>query len=407
MKICHVAPIYLPGILPGCSKYVQDISKSLAGRGHSITVLTSNAITGRGWVDPVFGQYSPVKEETIEGVRVRRLKTGWPVTSVMHLLKMIGDDFLPSPVRDIVSVLSAGPYLTHLEEEFGEERYDVIHAAAFPFALIRLVQRACRSLGKPFVCTPLIHFEDPSHGNPLLWKALRNAASVIACSGYEREGMIRMGIDPSRIRLVPMGIDLEEWANLDGARFRRKYRLEGKKIILFAGTKNYNKGAIHLLQAMKGIVQNTRDAVLVAIGLATVEWKKEKGRAGETGLLDMGYVSEEEKRDAFDACDVFVMPSRYDSFGIVYLEAWRCGKPVIGARVGAIPEVIDNGKDGLLVEFGNIDALASAIRRLLENGDLRGKMGEDGRRKVQERFNWQKNISRIEKVFEGAQSEWR
>jgi glycosyltransferase involved in cell wall biosynthesis len=98
------------------------------------------------------------------------------------------------------------------------------------------------------------------------------------------------------------------------------------------------------------------------------------------------------------------MPSRYDSFGIVYLEAWKCGKPVIGARVGAIPEVIDDGKDGLLVEFGNVDQLISTIRHLLRDADLRREMGEAGRKKVEEKFNWQKNIGRIEKVFSGVKS---
>src|SRR5271157_2849017 len=72
MKICHVAVIYLPGILPGCSKYAQDISTGFIGRGHSVTVLTAHAISGRGWVDPLWGQYSSKKEETIEGVRVKR-----------------------------------------------------------------------------------------------------------------------------------------------------------------------------------------------------------------------------------------------------------------------------------------------------------------------------------------------
>ena len=116
---------------------------------------------------------------------------------------------------------------------------------------------------------------------------------------------------------------------------------------------------------------------------------------------------EEEKRDAFDACDLFAMSSRYDSFGIVYLEAWRCGKPVIGAKVGAIPEVIEEGKDGLLVEFGEVDQLASAIISLLNNPDLCREMGEAGRKKVIDKFNWQKNIGKIEEVFKGAKVEWR
>jgi len=72
MNICHIIPIYLPGALFGSSKYVQDISNGLAKKGHYLTVLTANAITGRGWVDPLFGKYSSVKEEMIDRVRVKR-----------------------------------------------------------------------------------------------------------------------------------------------------------------------------------------------------------------------------------------------------------------------------------------------------------------------------------------------
>jgi glycosyltransferase involved in cell wall biosynthesis len=89
------------------------------------------------------------------------------------------------------------------------------------------------------------------------------------------------------------------------------------------------------------------------------------------------------------------------------LEAWRCAKPVIGAKVGAIPEVIEEGKDGLLVEFGEVDQLVSAIISLLNHPDLVKEMGETGRKKVIDRFNWQKNIEKIEEVFKGAKVEWR
>lgn len=407
MNICHIVPIYLPGILPGCSKYVLDISKGLTKRGHLLTVLTANAVTGRGWVDPLFGKYTSKKEEMINGVRVRRLKTRWQITSTMYLLKQGGGRLLPHGIGDLVSLLSFGPYLPNLKREFGNERYEVIHVTPSPFALVYLVWRACKALKIPFVCSPFIHFEDPRFKNPLLWKVLQDASAVIACSNYEREGMMSMGINPSKIHLIPMGINLEEWKNPDGDRFRRKYRLEGKKIILFAGTKDYNKGAIHLLQAVEKIRQKVKDVMLVSIGLPTREWKKKRSLLHEDDLLDLCYISEEEKREAFDACDLFVMPSRYDSFGIVYLEAWRCGKPVIGAKVGAIPEVIEEDRDGLLVEFGDVEQLTSKMLYLLNHPDLCKEMGENGRRKVVERFNWEKNIEIVENVFERAKIEWR
>lgn len=404
MNICHIVPIYLPGILPGCSKYVHDISTNLIKRGHLLTVLTADAINGRGWVDPLFGKYSSIKEEWINGARVRRLNTRWPITLPMYLLREIAGPLLPGSMGHMASLLSAGPYLSDLEKELKKGDYEIVHVTAFPFALCRQVWKACTTLKKPFVCTPLIHFEDPGHKNPLLWETLKDAAAVIACSNYEKEGMMKMGIHPSKIHMIPMGIRLEEWNETDGKRFKQKYRLEGEKIVLFAGTKNYNKGAIHLLDAVEKITTEMGEVTLVSLGLSTEEWKKKKNSLRQIHLLDLGYVSEEEKRDAFEACDLFVMPSRYDSFGIVYLEAWQCGKPVIGARVGAIPEVIEEGEDGLLVEFGNTDQLASVILDLLKNDHLRKRLGENGRRKVAERFNWQKNIGRIEEVFERAKT---
>ena len=149
------------------------------------------------------------------------------------------------------------------------------------------------------------------------------------------------------------------------------------------------------------------DLVLVSIGLPTKMWQKKKRMLDESNLLDLGYLNEEEKRDAFAACDIFVLPSRYDSFGIVYLEAWRCGKPVIGAKVGAIPEVIEEDRDGLLVEFGDVEQLTSKMLYLLNHPDLCKEMGENGRRKVIERFNWEKNIEIVENVFKKAKIEWR
>jgi glycosyltransferase involved in cell wall biosynthesis len=407
VNICHIAPIYLPGILPGCSKYLQDISEMLAKRSHHVTVLTANAVTGRGWVDPLFGRYASKKEEIMNGVRVKRLKTLWPITSTLYLLKRSLGPFLPQSIRDRVTLFSSGPYLLRLLEEFQREKYEVIHVAAFPFAIVWQVWKACKTLGKPFICTPLIHFEDPNHLNPLLWNVLQNAAAVIVCSNYEKEGVARRGVPPSRIHLIPMAIQAEGWKDARGERFRERYGLKGKRVILTAGTKDKNKGVFHLLQAVEKLHSRVNDLALVSIGLPTKEWEREKGRVHPVHLLDLGYVSEEEKRDAFEACDLFAMPSRYDSFGLVYLEAWRCAKPVIGARAGAIPEIIEEGKDGLLVEFGNVDQLASAILFLLDHPALSREMGLTGRRKVTERFQWQKNIEGLENAFQGARAEWR
>jgi glycosyltransferase involved in cell wall biosynthesis len=117
-------------------------------------------------------------------------------------------------------------------------------------------------------------------------------------------------------------------------------------------------------------------------------------------LVDLQYVSEKEKKDAFDACDVFVMPSRSDSYGFVYLEAWSRGKPVIGARIGAIPEVIRDGVDGFLVKFNDATELAQKLLLLLKDEALRKKLGLNGKLRVLEKHDLKITINKIKSVYE-------
>ncbi len=109
---------------------------------------------------------------------------------------------------------------------------------------------------------------------------------------------------------------------------------------------------------------------------------------------------EQEKPALFAACDVFSMVSKYESFGITYLEAWAAGKPVIGADIGAVRSVIADGVDGLIVRYGDEAALARAVLRLLENGELGRAFGASGRAKVERGHTWQAVTAKLRAVYE-------
>jgi glycosyltransferase involved in cell wall biosynthesis len=94
------------------------------------------------------------------------------------------------------------------------------------------------------------------------------------------------------------------------------------------------------------------------------------------------------------------MPSRSDAFGIVYLEAWASETPVIGADIGATPEVIEHERDGLLVEFDNPSELAEKILSLLQNKKLNGRLAENGRKKVKSKFTWQKVADKTHQIYQ-------
>ena len=114
---------------------------------------------------------------------------------------------------------------------------------------------------------------------------------------------------------------------------------------------------------------------LISVGTRLPAWVNERCHI-------LGFVSEEEKRDLLDAGDVFVMPSRTDSFGIVYLEAWLYKNPVIGALAGGVPEIIHDSEDGYLVPFGDVDRLAEAIGTLLSDRTQAQQFGARGYQKA-------------------------
>ncbi len=145
--------------------------------------------------------------------------------------------------------------------------------------------------------------------------------------------------------------------------------------------------------------QGGRDCDLVMLGQPMSHFQRfyaslPEGLRAHCHLL--GAVSEETKTDALAACLMLALPSRTESFGLVYLEAWAAAKPVIGARAGAVPAVIDEGVDGLLIPFGDAPALAAAITRLLDDPGLAQRMGAAGQRKVRERFTWERAAAQLE-----------
>ncbi len=117
-------------------------------------------------------------------------------------------------------------------------------------------------------------------------------------------------------------------------------------------------------------------------------------------MLVIDDFDEEDKPRIFAACDVLAYPSEFESFGLAYVEAWACGKPVIGCRVGAVPAVVDDGVDGLLVPRRDPNALASALLRLLKDEALRRQLGEQGRAKVQTNYTWDVVVARFRQVYE-------
>ncbi len=167
--------------------------------------------------------------------------------------------------------------------------------------------------------------------------------------------------------------------------------------MLFCGHKNYEKGALTILNTIPLIINEYPNISFIFIGSPTkafnYKYAKIKKKYPSLQIVNIspdnlsGFF-DPKKIGAFQLTDIFCMPSRSDAYGIVYLEAWACKKPVIGIDNDAIREVIENEKDGLLVKFDDVEDLKDAIIKLLKNPKKREEMGKKGFFKVSNFNNW-------------------
>jgi glycosyltransferase involved in cell wall biosynthesis len=163
---------------------------------------------------------------------------------------------------------------------------------------------------------------------------------------------------------------------------------------------------LHLLDACQALLAERPDLTVAMVGALTPAFVRSyqalPGHVRER-VLDLR-LSEEDKHDLLAASSVLVLPSRQDSFGIVLLEAWLHGKPVIGARAGGIADVIEEGRTGLLVPFGEGPALAQAITWVLDHPEEAGQMGLRGRERTLQCWTWDAVYERVRLVYDGRLS---
>lgn len=177
-----------------------------------------------------------------------------------------------------------------------------------------------------------------------------------------------------------------------------------RKILLYLGALEPYKGVDVLIKSLPKIAKDIKDVKLIIAGGGKMEDELKTLAMNlnvERYILFIGFVKESLKPFYYKSADVFVLPSisRLECFGIVNLEAMSCGTPVIASRIIGIPEIIENDKNGLLVSPRDSKELADAAIHLLENDDLRKRMGKNGREKVKA-YSWERLAKDTEKIYE-------
>jgi len=235
---------------------------------------------------------------------------------------------------------------------------------------------------------------------PLCEDAVRGARAITTVSGNTRSRFLKVfgrGF-AKNFYIIPGGVDMKLFPNqLDVSSVDKKYNLKNKKVVLFCGRLSSEKGARYLIKAAKDI---KGEVFIVGEGPEKQHLSSLIARKKIHNVHLLGYLPQEEIIDFYYRADVFVAPSVVEeALGLSILEAMASRTPVIATRKGGIPMLVKHGYNGLFVKPRNASKIAEACNKLLENDELRKKMGEMARKTVEEKFTWKKTALKFHRLY--------
>ncbi|MCI4368721.1 MAG: glycosyltransferase family 4 protein [Thermoplasmata archaeon] len=372
MKILQVAPFFHPHA-GGVESHVRNLTGEFVRQGHEVTVLTSR-----------YDRRLP-EEETIDGVRVVRARTlgvafNTPIDpGVSEAIRRIDAD---------VAHLHYPPPLTSYFAVRGLRRHRIPTCLTYHCDLY---------LGGPAGRIATGFYE-----RLLLRRTLSGVQKVIVHT--RSYGLTSTPLRGRALEIIPSSVDLVRFRpEADGDTVRRQLHLEGKRVLAFTGRLVPHKGVDGILRALADLPDDVA-LLVVGRGPRLAALTALAGRLGvEERVRFCPEVSDEELPNYLRVADVFVFPSqnRLEGFGLVVAEAMACGLPVIVADMPGVREVIEPGREGLLVEPLIENDLTEKIRRLLDDPERRARMGKVARQRAEERFALPTIARSLIKLYEG------
>ena len=351
--------------------YVRQLASALGELGMKIDIFTR--------------EHSDVanRVETIgSNVRVIHINLGEPDAHLDDLYDLL-PDFLEQ--------------LNKFREEEGLE-YDVVHSHYWLSSWVG--RELSQELAIPHVVTfhtlSLIKMqsrageEEQSERSVIETKVIATADRIIAFSPHERDAMARLyAADANKITLVPCGVDLEVFRPLNQKDVRSSLGLNGEKILLYVGRVEPIKGLDLLVETAAQM--DSEDGVRMIVVGADVNGDREMDRvrqlAREKDLEDkidfVGQVDHDDLPLYYNAADVCVVPSYYESFGLVALESMACGTPVVATRVGGLSTIVHHGRTGYLKSWRCPEAFANSVEMIISSNGLQQSMGEAARKRAE------------------------
>ena len=386
MKILLVAQNYHP-FIGGVEVHARQVAHRLLSQGHGVEVAAGNFAPSRlsartamlhtSLLAPAFADYND------EGVPVHALT---PTRADRVRMMPIALRALPKLQRYAHSRLNRfgyrwyrSVYLPRLREL--AQKADVVHSLAGGY-LGWAAQEAAAACHRPFVSTPFVHPKQWGDG-PEDIAYYQRADAVIGLVPTDRDYLASLGVPEQKLHVIGVSPNLP--TDADAAGFRARHGLTNLPFVLYVGRMMPQKGASAVLAAAPAVWKHKPDTHFVFIGPANDAEAAQFANA-DARIHYLGKVSFQEKADALAACTLFCMPSLSEILPTVYLEAWSYGKPVIGGKAHGLPELVEGSGAGLSAgqEGGDV---AQKIMQILCDPDMQARLGQQGKRLVQERYS--------------------
>lgn len=359
----------------GMNVYVRELSRHLSELGIAVDVYTRRQ-------DPCY----PTVVDFADQARVIHLSAGPAAPYSKHRVW----DHLPEFVDGMQDFINENAL-----------EYDVLHshywlsgwvAMQFRLALDLPIVHMSHTLGYPKNAAAQLPWEqEPSRRLQIEREVLQGSDALVAESPASKQHMAwHYDVDPANVAVIPCGVDVARFQPQDKRRARAALSLPPEApILLSVGRLQPSKGIDTLLQAAAEVRRDYPDVWVLVVGgglddqdeRETAELNRLQTLGRRLGLSNVHYVKaqpQEKLAQYYAAADVFVMPSHYESFGMVALEAMACGTPVVASKVGGLASTIVHGDSGLLVPPGDWRAFAQAVSRLLASPQLQSAMRQAG-----------------------------
>ena len=409
-RIIHVPRRFVADEWGGTETVILEIASNQLRRGWKPEILTSMALAS-----------SP--EDTMGGVPVRRFPYLYPFLNLSDadratMDKKGGNLLSFSLFSALLRSNDVRLYHAHALKRLGGE-----------------VRTAARLRGRPYVVSlhggvfdvPPAELESMTApiegkfewGKPFgaLFGSRRvlDDADHVICVGQREAELAKKEMSHDRISYLPNGVDTERFRKGDGEAFRDAHGLPKDAFVLMCLSRiDTQKNQALLVEAFARFSSNTPEARLVLVGPQTKPdyVAKLKATIEELGVADRVLFLPGMRNDdpqlvpAFHACDVFVLPSRHEPFGIVVLEAWCAAKPVVVSNVGGLRALIRDGETGLMIDPESSTAAAeleAKLRVLHSDPELRRSLGAAGREDALKNYDWNRIADRLEQIYQEAE----